>query len=63
MSTLDNVEKAITTLRSSTRRQQARAAMQSLKGSPALSHPSVADSPSAAIAWDRAIDLILEEKV
>jgi hypothetical protein len=63
MTTLDNVEQAIYAVRSSTRRYQARAAVEALKGSLALSYPSVADSPSAPEAWNRAIDLILEEKV
>ncbi len=60
--TLAKVEQAIYALRSSTRRQQARAAILALKKSTALSALSVADSPSAQEAWNRAIDLILDEK-
>ncbi len=60
--TLDKAEQAIYALRSSTRRQQARAVLLAVRPSRALSSLSVADSPSAQEAWNRAIDLILEEK-
>ncbi len=60
--TLDKAEQAIYALRSSTRRSQIRAALLVLKKSTALSALSVADSPSAQEAWNRAIDLILDEK-
>jgi hypothetical protein len=69
--TLDKCEEAIFALRTSTRRQQARALLTVLKGNPVLSSLAVAvepafgslSGPSAQQAWDKAIDLILEEKV
>jgi hypothetical protein len=62
MTTLAKAERVFQELRTSTRRNQVRGIIRSLKDSPALSSPSVADSPSALEAWNRAIDLILEEK-
>jgi hypothetical protein len=62
MNTLDKAEAAIYALRSSTRRQQARAVISILKTSDALSRPECAAAGSAQDTWNAALDLILEEK-